>query len=180
MQRSPAAERRQAFWRQALRALNGAGIGAVLGSLLGGLLGIVASFVVTLLWLPWGDLAAPRFDNWLPWGAMCGALGLIPGVPAGFLLGTAIIVRSNRTRAWIGALFGLAVGVAYTWLWIGMLRGRWDLIAATVISGMLGGVILTLVQGAIRRRWGWWTRWDEPQAFSSSAVIHSQDQLSQR
>ena len=170
MQRSPAVEQRQAFKRKALRALNGAGIGAVLGALLGGLWAVLASAVVTLIGAAMGNHS--ELSTWLPWAGLCGVLGVIPGVPAGFLLGPAITIQSDQTRLYFGALFGLVAGLLYTWSWSGTLRNQWILIAATVLSGVLGGISLTLIQGAIRRRWGWWTRW-EPQTFSSSAVTEA-------
>jgi hypothetical protein len=155
-----------------LRALNGAGIGTVLGGLLGGLLGVVASLVVTLIGMAMGNFSGSTLSNSLHWATLCGALGVIPGVPAGFLLGPAIIIRNHRARVLVGAVFGFAAGALYVWAWIAALRDQWILIAATVISGVLGGVILTLIQGAIRRRWNWWTRWEDHD-LSSSAVTEA-------
>jgi ABC-type antimicrobial peptide transport system permease subunit len=84
-------------------------------------------------------------------------MGAFPAGPAGFVLGTAILIRDTRRRLISGALVGLAVGALWAVVWRGV--GGITL-GAIVLSGVAGGLLLTLLQTWIRRQWGWWTRWE--------------------
>jgi hypothetical protein len=99
----------------------------------------------------------PEPSSWLREWRLCAMMGTVPAVPAGFLLGTAILIRSTRRRLIVGAVFGLAVGAvwAVVWRFVGA-----PTIAAILFSGVTGGLLLTLLQTWIRGRWGWWTRWE--------------------
>ncbi|MCC2668494.1 MAG: hypothetical protein K0Q72_965, partial [Armatimonadetes bacterium] len=99
----------------------------------------------------------PEPSSWLREWRLCGMMGTVPAVPAGFLLGTAILIRSTRRRLIVGAVFGLAVGAvwAVVWRFVGA-----PTIAAILFSGVTGGLLLTLLQTWIRGRGGWWTRWE--------------------
>ena len=169
MRRSSAAETpQQKAWRKVLRALNGAGIGAVVGGLLGAFLAVASAVLVGMA--PGIMISLTTLSRDWPVYAI---LGAIPGVPAGFLLGTTIIIRNDRRRVIAGALFGLLIGGFYAMLWGGFLHDQPVVAGAIVVSGIVGGVVLTLLLTALRRRWGWWTRWEDPQDRSSSAVTEA-------
>ena len=165
MQRSAAEEtQRQNVWRKVLRALNGAGIGAVAGGVLGASLAVLSALIVGMAPGIEINLVALSRD-WLVYAT----LGAVPGTPTGLLLGTTIIIRSDRKRVLTGTVVGLLVGVAYAEYWRNMLRDQWVVLSSIWISGAIGGAVLALMLTAIRYRWGWWTRWED-QDLSSSAV----------
>lgn len=144
--------------RKLLRAFNGAALGAVIGGALGYGLGAASAVGV--------DLIAAMFYGstpvWLPQWGLCAAMGLIPAVPAGLLLGTFIILRSDRQRLESGAVLGLLVGIAYERLWMRSSTEPNLVSCAVVGSGLVGGLGLALILTAIRRHWKWWTRWETP------------------
>jgi len=143
--------------RKLLRALNGAVIGAAVGAFIGGGLGALSACVV--------DFSGARFftagDTWSNEWGLCAAMGVIPAVPAGFLLGTSVVVQDDRRRLLVGVIAGLLVGFVYAGLWSGALSLPPLVLGAIVISGLVGGLTLTLILTAIRRHWKWWTRWEE-------------------
>jgi hypothetical protein len=128
-----------------------------MGGVLGGVLGAASAFIV--------DMIAATFyatpPVWSQRWDTCAFMGVIPAVPAGFLLGTFIIIRNDRRRLVNGSLLGLGVGILYARLWLGSATGA-DLVMSAIIgSGLIGGLTLALLLTAIRRRWQWWTRWEE-------------------
>lgn len=129
--------------RAALRAFNGAMLGMLMGGLLGAVLGAVfAHFVVGV-------------GAWI--------IGTIYGVPpgafAGILIGTTMVVRDPRRGVAAGILTGTGVAVLYAWL-LGW-SYTWDPVAASIVaSGIIGGLALSVLLRWIRRRWSWWTRWE--------------------
>jgi hypothetical protein len=143
--------------RKLLRALNGAAIGAFVGGLLGYGLGAASAFVVDMIGATF--FASP--PTWSPQWSLCATMGLLPAVPAGFLLGTSIVLPDDLRRLLTGGMLGLVVGGAYAGLWAGAFYGQPLVLAAIVGSGLVGGLTLSALLTAIRRHWKWWTRWEE-------------------
>jgi hypothetical protein len=140
----PPAHRGKAVRRIILRAFNGAMLGLPVGGLLGaGLGGVFAQLVF------WDSITSPFIM-----GAM---FGVFPGLFAGAVIGTTMVVR-DRGR---GLKAGIAVG-----FWVGFLYSMpfWNVgarVAVPVIaSGVIGGLVLSLLLRWIRDRWSWWTRWE--------------------
>jgi len=151
---------RRQLQRKLLRAANGAAIGAIVGGMLGYGLGAVSAFVV--------DAIATTFfastPTWSQQWTFCAGMGLVPAVPAGLLLGTSIIMRSDHQRLLVGSGLGLLVGMGYAKLWFGSSIEQSLVVSAIIGSGLVGGLVLTLILTAIRRYWKWWIRWEVEQS----------------
>lgn len=146
--------RRPKLRHAVLRALNGAGLGTVLGAVLGALLG--AGFAAIFLPGPPGPNRAVE-------SATIGAVyGVIPGAFAGFWIGMTAICRSALWGVLLGTAVGTGIGVAYLTLLGGLTSiGDGSVGSSILASGVIGGLMLSLLVRVIRARFKWWTRWEQ-------------------
>lgn len=142
-------KRLQRIW---LRAANGAGGGALLGGLLGFVLGGASAFAVGLAT---GEGLSCHYVRYWPF---CALAGLPPGLGGGALLGALLVVRDDRRRSRLAALIGLACGLAWALLYRS--RESEPVLIAMSVCGLIGGVVMALVLWGVRRRWSWWSRWE--------------------
>lgn len=154
---------RKRLERQALRAANGAVLGAVVGALLGAILGGGSAFVVDFLATIYSH-SAPFSTTYARYWPFCALAGLWPGVVGGVLIGPLIVVRDTSKRRFTAGLLGLSCGIAYaalnrTYVQPPNVEGELVL-TAMILSGLLGGFLVSGLLGWIRRRWCWWTRWE--------------------
>ena len=142
------------FDRASLRALNGVAIGIFLGAPLGGALGAFSAMVFLLAMVDDGAEI-----NAAPLGAY---VGLFLGLLAGGFVGGTVVIRDDRRRAsWAAAIgFFAALPIAVPSIASASLPGL-----ALGIIALAGGIVCgrfgAACMGAIRRRWSWWSRWEE-------------------
>ena len=139
--------RRRSIQRTLLRAGNGAAVGALLGLIAGALL------------LPGFSAFTPGSD--LLGLIATGVLGGCLGGCSGLLIGTTIVLRDDRRRQLAGTGIGLGLGLllgppltSYV-SWAGVYA------PALIASGLIGGYAVSVGLSFVRKRWRWWTRWEE-------------------
>jgi len=138
-----------------LRVVNGAALGVLIGAVLGLTLGGTSGCIVS-----WIAMSQGRWGRYLEYWPFCAIYGMVPGIPAGALIGGTLAMPDDRKRTLAALLLGLGTGIGYAWLLSGGLASDLEVRIAIVASGAAGGLLMAAMMRGIRRRWAWWSRWD--------------------
>ena len=139
--------RRRSLQRTLLRAGNGAAVGALLG-------------------LGSGALLLPGFSAFVPDSDLLdliatGVLGGCLGACGGLLIGITVIIRDDRRRHCVGTGIGFGLGLLLGLPLFAYAPWAGGYALAVMWSGLIGGYAVSVCLSLVRKRWRWWTRWEE-------------------